>query len=143
MRNDVNEPRAGVHLRSVNLNLLPVLEALLSSRSVTQAAEKLHMSQSAVSDALSRLRTQFRDELLVRSGREMFLTPLAQDLLAPLGETLARVEALVEAPTFWPRDLEREFIVATADPVTMAFGAPLCAALQREAPLATVHFVVV
>jgi len=141
MSDDVTDPRAGVHLRSVNLNLLPILEALLSSRSVTQAASRLHMSQSAVSDALSRLRVQFKDELLVRSGREMFLTPLAQELLAPLGETLSRVEALVEAPTFRSQDLEREFVVATADPVTMTFGAPLCLTLEREAPLASVHFV--
>lgn len=133
--------RPGVHLRSVNLNLLPVLDALLSSRSVTQAARKLHMSQSAVSDALARLRVQFRDELLVRSGREMTLTPLARELLEPLSETLARIETLVESPTFTPDELDREFIVATADPVTMTIGGPLCRRLQREAPGASVRFV--
>lgn len=135
------DPRPGVHLRSVNLNLLPILEALLASRSVTRSAEKLHMSQSAVSDALARLRAQFADELLVRSGREMFLTPLAQDLLAPLGEILSRVETLVETPTFTPGNLAREFVIATADPVIMTIGAPLCVTLQREAPLASVRFV--
>jgi len=137
----MSENRSGVHLRSVNLNLLPVLNALLSSRSVTQAAGKLHMSQSAVSDALARLRIQFRDELLVRSGREMTLTPLAQDLLGPLGEALARLETLVETPEFTPSALDREFVVATADPVTMTIGAPICRRLQQEAPGASVRFV--
>lgn len=135
------EPRPAVHLRSVNLNLLPVLDALLSSRSVTQASRKLHMSQSAVSDALARLRVQFRDELLVRSGREMLLTPLARELLEPLGETLAGIAALVEAPAFVPAELDREFVVATADPVTMTIGGPLCRRLQAQAPGASVRFV--
>ncbi len=137
----MSDSRPSVHLRSVNLNLLPVLEALLFSRSVTQAAAKLHMSQSAVSDALARLRAQFRDELLVRSGREMFLTPLAQNLLAPLGEILTGVEALVDTPAFVADALDREFVVSTADPTTMTIGGPLCRRLQAEAPRASLRFV--
>jgi len=141
MNEVVTDNRPSVHLRSVNLNLLPILEALLASRSVTQAATTLHMSQSAVSDALARLRHQFRDELLVRGGREMLLTPLARELLEPLGEILARVESLVETPAFEPGELDREFIVATADPVTMTIGGPLCQCLQAEAPHASIRFI--
>jgi DNA-binding transcriptional LysR family regulator len=138
---DMTGPRASVHLRSVNLNLLPILEAILSSRSVTAAATKLHMSQSAASDALARLRVQFRDDLLVRKRREWVLTPLARELLAPLQETLAGVEVLVGRRTFAPADLEREFVVATADPVVMALGAGIFECLHAEAPRASVRFV--
>lgn len=133
--------RASVHLRSINLNLLPILEALLSSRSVTAAAVKLHMSQSAVSDGLARLRVQFRDDLLVRKRREMVLTPLARELQAPLQEILAGVEGLIERRTFVPTALEREFVVATADPVVLALGAGLFRALHEQAPGASVRFV--
>jgi DNA-binding transcriptional LysR family regulator len=130
-----------VHLRSVNLNLLPILEALLSSRSVTAASLKLHMSQSAVSDGLARLRAQFRDDLLVRKRRELVLTPLAQELLAPLQEILTGVEQLVSRRTFEPAELEREFVIATADPVVLVLAAELLRALQAQAPGASVRFV--
>lgn len=130
-----------VHLRSVNLNLLPILGALLATRSVTAAAAKLHMSQSAVSDALARLRLQFRDELLVRSGRTMRLTPLARDLAQPLHEILARIEDVVESRAVAPAELEREFVVATADPVVFALGAGVYRLLREQAPRASVRFV--
>ena len=132
---------ASVHLRSVNLNLLPILEALLASRSVTAAAANLHMSQSAVSDGLARLRVQFRDDLLVRKRREMVLTPLARELLAPLQEILAGVEALMGRRTFVPAELEREFIVATADPVVMTLAAALYRELRAHAPDVSIRFV--
>jgi DNA-binding transcriptional LysR family regulator len=133
--------RLGARLRSVNLNLLPILEALLANRSVTGAAARLHMSQSAVSDALARLRHQFRDELLVHRGRGMTLTPLAQQLLPPLQEIVGRIDTLVTARPFAPGDLEREFVVATADPVIMAIGAGLMRHLREYAPRASVRFV--
>lgn len=136
----MSSARLANRLRSVNLNLLPILEALLATRSVTGAAARLHMSQSAVSDALARLRHQFRDELLVRRGRSMSLTPLAQQLLAPLQEIVGRIDALVTARAFHPGDLEREFVIATADPVIMTIGGGLMRHLQETAPRASVRF---
>ena len=133
--------RPKVHLRSVNLNLLPILEALLSTRSVTAAGEKLHMSQSAVSDGLARLRVQFHDDLLVRKNREMVLTPLARDLIAPLNDVLAGVETLVGQRSFVPAELEREFVVATADPVVMALAAGVYREIHAQAPGVSVRFV--
>lgn len=133
--------RTNVHLRSVNLNLLPILDALLSCRSVTAAGAKLHMSQSAVSDALAKLRVQFRDDLLVRRKREMVLTPLARDLVAPLHELLAGVETLVGHRSIVPAELEREFIIATADPVVMALAAGVFRKIQPLAPQVSVRFV--
>ncbi|MBX3705315.1 MAG: LysR family transcriptional regulator [Pseudomonadales bacterium] len=135
------ERSGGTHLRSVNLNLLPVLEAVLSSRSVTASATKLHMSQSAVSDALARLRAQFGDELLIRSGRQMLLTPLAEQILPAVQEIIGRIDVLVTARRFSPADLDREFVIATADPVVMAFGSGLFHRMQTQAPRSSVRFV--
>lgn len=79
-------------LTQVDLNLLVALDALLTERSVTRAAERLSLSQPAVSGTLARLRSLFEDELLVRDGRAMRPTPFAESLEAPLREALARVE---------------------------------------------------
>src|SRR5689334_3166810 len=62
--------RKGVNLGRVDLNLLVALEALLDEANVTRAAERVHLSQPAMSDALQRLRRLFGDELLVRVGRQ-------------------------------------------------------------------------
>ncbi len=128
-------------LRSVNLNLLPILASLLATRSVSNSAERLNMSQSAVSDALARLRFQFRDELLVRSGRELRVTPFAEELIAPVNHIVERIEDLVERPPLDLASLEREFVIATADPVVLQLGASIFRFLQEQAPNCSVRFV--
>jgi len=69
----MHEPK----LSAIDMNLLVVLEALLSERHVTRAAARVGLSQSATSHALGRLRELYRDPLLVRSGGQMTLTPRA------------------------------------------------------------------
>ena len=66
-----------LNLRSVDLNLLPVFEAAYEERSLSRAAERLAMTQSAVSHALTRLRALFKDELFVRQARGVLPTPAA------------------------------------------------------------------
>lgn len=75
-------------IRNIDLNLLPVLDALLRHRSVTLAARELDMSQSAVSTALGRLRETLGDQLLVRTGRGMLPTPRASRLAEPVASIL-------------------------------------------------------
>ena len=67
-----------MHFRGLDLNLLVALDALLSEASVSAAGRKLHLSQSAMSGALARLREHFRDPLLVQVGRRMQPTPHAR-----------------------------------------------------------------
>src|SRR5437763_1783560 len=67
-------------MSALDLNLLLVLDAVLESRSVTQAARRLHLSQSAVSNALARTRSMLGDPLLVRDGRGLVPTPRAREL---------------------------------------------------------------
>jgi DNA-binding transcriptional LysR family regulator len=132
---------SNLNFRSVDLNLLPVLRELLRTRNVTRAAENLNMSQSAVSEALRRLRFQFDDQVLVRVGREMAPTHFAQSLLAPVEAALEDLEQLLAPQRFDPRELHREFVIATADIVVLALGSGLVDRLERQAPRVTVQFV--
>ena len=128
-------------LRNINLNLMPILLALLHHRSVTRAAEALNMSQSAVSEALGNLRHVFNDELLVRSGRQMLLTDLAEALTPQVEEAVASFQKLLDTPDFEPGTLNRQFVIATADSVMMTIGPALTARLMKTAPNASLQFV--
>ena len=78
-----------MNILSADLNLLVALDALLQERNVTRAGARIGVSQSAMSSALSRLRRQFDDELLIRVGTRYELTPLAQVLTGRVAEVLA------------------------------------------------------
>jgi DNA-binding transcriptional LysR family regulator len=82
-------------LRGVDANLLLALHALIEERNLTHAGERMTMSQPAMSGALTRLRKQFDDELLVRAGRGFELTPLAEDLRPVVAEAVEAAEALL------------------------------------------------
>ena len=84
-----------VNLGRIDLNLLVHLDALLKERSVTRAAARVGIGQSAMSHNLARLRELFGDELLTRGSEGMRLTPRAVALLEPSRTMLAQVEALV------------------------------------------------
>jgi DNA-binding transcriptional LysR family regulator len=117
----------------IDLNLLAVLGALLEHRNVTRAGETLSLSQSTMSGALARLRQHFGDELLVRSGREYQLTPLATRLLPVVREALGRVErTLSVADGFDPEISLRRFSIATSGQSILA----LSGLLQRVHELA-------
>ncbi len=83
-----------VQFRNVDLNLLIPLKALLHERNVTRAAERIHLSQSAMSRALDRLRSELGDELLVRVGRNYELTPRGSELLDELAQVMPRLARL-------------------------------------------------
>src|SRR5579884_324099 len=78
----------------LDLNLLVALDALFTEKSVSRAGERLHLSQSATSGALSRLRDAFHDPLLVQVGRRMALTPVAEGLIEPVREFLIQAESI-------------------------------------------------
>lgn len=118
-----------------DLNLLRVLDMLLTERSVTRAAENLHVTQQAMSGSLRRLRDYFDDPLLVRIGRDMELTPLAQGLVTPVREALLTVEsALNYRPRFDPKTTARTFRIAISDYGSFVIMPPLLRLLAREAP---------
>jgi len=127
-------------LRAVNLNLIPVLRALLRYQSISDAAEAVHLSQPTVSVALARLRETLGDPLLVRVGRKMELTQRARDLIKPVEDACDALEAVLMAPEFNPSLAVRTFSIATSDHMSALLGPPLIAALARQSPRITVHF---
>lgn len=121
-------------LRRIDLNLLVVLDALLSEQHVTRAAERLHLSQPAVSHALARLRDLLGDPLLVRAGSTLVPTARALELVAPLAEALAQVQSLLAPNTFDPATARRTFRVAMSDYGAAIILPGLIRTLRREAP---------
>ena len=98
-------------LRNIDLNLLIVLDVLLQERSVTTAAKKLGRTQSAVSHALSRLRTTFDDKLLVRVGGNMEPTPRAKNLQQDLQRLLSSLRRFMDdTDEFSPKESTRTFV---------------------------------
>ncbi|MCA9621534.1 MAG: LysR family transcriptional regulator [Myxococcales bacterium] len=122
-------------LRQLNVNALVSLDLLLQERSVTRAAAKHGVSQSAMSQTLRRLREMFGDELLVRSGARLELTPLAERLRDPLHTHLDNLERLVsEAPSFDPARATREMSLALTDYTVTLLASELFDRVGREAP---------
>jgi LysR family nod box-dependent transcriptional activator len=100
----------------LDLNLLVALDHLMHLRSVSGAAERMNMTQSAMSNALFRLREYFKDELLVKIGRRMELTPRAESLKDAVRDVLVRVEWTIAATSqFDPARSERQFNVLVSD----------------------------
>lgn len=127
-------------LRRHNLNLLPILRELLTTRSVSRTAERVGLSQSAVSAALARLRRIFDDELLVMVGRKMELTERGALLIEQTERAHREIEALLAPQRFDPGSQTRRFVVATADYVTLLLAPKLTRLLAGQAPRASVHF---
>lgn len=124
-----------VHLRSLDLNLLVALDALIAERNVTRAANQLGLSQPAVSHALARLRKSLGDPLLVRSPQGMDLTPRAQALAAPLARALGDLAAAIQSPApFDPARATRLFRIATDDYLERLLLPKLLPRLWREGP---------
>ncbi|MEM6928187.1 MAG: LysR family transcriptional regulator [Myxococcota bacterium] len=118
----------GVQLRQIDLNLLIVLEVLLRERSVTRTAERLHLTPSAVSHALRRLRESFGDELLIRDGRRMSPTARAEGLAESVPRALRQLEQALAGPEpFAPEVSTRTFRLAAPD-----FIAPLVPHLLED-----------
>jgi DNA-binding transcriptional LysR family regulator len=122
-------------LTRFDLNLLVVLEALWAERHVGRAAERLHLSQSATSHALTRLRTAFGDQLFIRNPRGIEPTPLAIELMPQVAAVLESVR-LVASPRgpFDPGRLQTVFSVAATDHAILTVIAPALARIQAAAP---------
>lgn len=122
------------HLENFDLNLLKSLLVLLEERNVTRAGERLHLSQSAVSAVLARLRRDLNDPLLVRSGRSLLLTPYAEAMQGPLVELLSMAGRLVEAKErFDPGSEDRTFRLMASDYVALVEFPKFTAYLRQHA----------
>lgn len=126
-----------IHLMNISgldLNLLPILAALLEERHVTRAAQRVGLSQPAMSNALNRLRKLLEDPLLVRGKGGMMLTPKAEEMKKPLEEALAQVEAVLAPGTFDPLTWKGVVALGCNDHSELVHVPKLCRVLAERAP---------
>ncbi len=127
-------------IRSINLNLIPILQALLKEESVAKAASQVGLSQPAMSGALARLRILLDDPILVRVGRSMRLTPRALRLRRQLEHLCVHIELLFVPEEFDPLTAEHSFVIAAPDYIAFLLSGVLVTRLRKEAPGIRIRF---
>ncbi|MEO1291212.1 MAG: LysR family transcriptional regulator [Pseudomonadota bacterium] len=125
-----------MNISGLDLNLLRVFDAVYRDRNATKAARRIGLSQPAVSNALSRLRTQLNDQLFQRAPEGLRPTPRADALAGPIRAALALLEEAIEGPEFLPAQTRRIFRIAAVDYATTSFLPHVAARVASEAPKA-------
>jgi LysR family transcriptional regulator, nod-box dependent transcriptional activator len=124
-----------MRFNQLDLNLLVALDALLTERNITAAGIRLHLTQSAMSSGLARLRDYFDDELLVQVGRKMVPTPLGESLAGPVREILIDIQATIAAkPAFDPSTSNRRFVLMMSDYVASILMTSVARRVAELAP---------
>jgi DNA-binding transcriptional LysR family regulator len=123
-----------LNLASVDLNLLPALEALLRRRHVTRAAEDIGLSQPAMSHVLARLRGVLGDDLLVRGPSGLALTSRAEEIAPRVAAVLNAARGIYRPPPFEVSKVRRALHVAASDLHSILFVPDLMDRIRREAP---------
>jgi LysR family transcriptional regulator, nod-box dependent transcriptional activator len=127
--------------RRLDLNLLVALDVLLTEKSVTRAAAKLHVTQPAMSGSLARLRDYFGDPLIVQVGRQMELTPLAEALAGSVHDIMLRIDAAIATePEFDPASSKRHYTIGASDYVIQVLMFDLIRSIAAQAPGLTFEF---
>ncbi len=129
------EPVHHFNLAGVDLNLLVVFDALMSEQHVTRAAQKIGLSQPATSNALSRLRNLFKDELFVKTSRGVTATPKAIALAEPIRQALVQIQgAIASLVEFEPATSDRIFRLGMDDYTEAIFLPGLLQQIEQVAP---------
>jgi DNA-binding transcriptional LysR family regulator len=124
-----------MQLSQIDLNLFTVFDAIYSEGGITPASKRLHLSQSAVSHALARLRELLNDPLFERHGNEMIPTPRARELAQTIGQSLVSLENVLHRATeFNPGTTQRNFTIAMRAAHEATFLPAMMAMLTRDAP---------
>jgi DNA-binding transcriptional LysR family regulator len=124
-----------IELSAIDLNLLVAFEALFAERSVTLAAQRLHLGQPAVSAALGRLRMMFEDELFIRMGREMQPTSKAIEIASGIFAALNQIRQTLEASqVFDPGASSRRFAIGSPDYTSYVMMPSLLKFCRQNAP---------
>jgi DNA-binding transcriptional LysR family regulator len=128
-------------LSQLDLNLLVVLETVLAERSVARAARRLHVTPSAISNSLARLRQALGDPLVTRSGRGIVPTPRAATLVPALGRALRDIHHAIYGQVFDPDSATGQFTLAMADAAQIVQAPKLAADFARAMPRAKLRVV--
>ena len=129
----------GVQLDTADLNLLKALEILLDERHLTRAALRAHLSQSAMSRTLGRLRTTFDDELLVRTSHGYELTPRARAIQRDLAFVMPRLRSIMRGSEFAPATSTDVVRAHLTDYATGVLGTHLFPRVFQQAPGISLH----
>lgn len=130
-------------LVKADLNLLVTLYAILDERSVSRAAEKLYVTQSAVSRSLSKMREIFDDPLFTRTGHQLVPTPFLEDMAPLLYKTLHNANSILQPTTFDPLSWHGTIKMGISEVIDMMLMPKLLNYLQKNAPginIETTHF---
>lgn len=122
------------NFRTLDLNLLRVFDQVMAERNLTRAAQKLNMTQPAVSNALARLRDALGDRLVTRSGYGVEPTPRAQALWPSVSDALRQLEASLMPGDFDPAVANQSFTLAMADATAAELMPGIVKIIQRDAP---------
>jgi LysR family transcriptional regulator, nod-box dependent transcriptional activator len=124
-----------MRLDNFDLNLLVAFDVLIEERSVTRAARRLNLTQSAMSASLKRLREAMQDEILVQHGKRMIPTAHAMRLAPEITAAILGLRSLISAGTaFDPATSHRRFKIEASDYITTVLIVPLLEVIEREAP---------
>lgn len=124
-----------MHISRIDLNLLVVLNTIHAEGGITKAAEKLHLTQPAISHALARLRELFNDPLFERQGHKMVPTALTKRMIDPLRDSLQSLGSLLnDTESFDPLTSPKRFVIGLRDSIESALIPPLMQTLAHEAP---------
>eukprot|EP01035_Chromulina_nebulosa_P021199 gene21199-27462_t len=124
-----------MRFKNLDLNLLVAFDTLIRLRNVSRAADEMFITQSAMSNALNRLREYFDDPLLIQVGRRLELSPLAASLELPLRDIIVRIEAAVlSTPSFVPAESNRTISLVVSDYTLQTIGPPFVARVAASAP---------
>ena len=128
-------------IASIDLNLMLVFHTVLAERSVARAADRLHVTPSAVSNALARLRDLFGDPIVTRKGRGIVPTPRALELAPGIARAIAELEQVLLTEPFQAANCKRDFTVAMADLWQTIWAPRIAQAMQLSMPLAHLRVV--
>jgi LysR family transcriptional activator of mexEF-oprN operon len=123
-----------MNISKINLNLLIALDALLSEQHVTRAGEKIFITQSAMSSALTQCRELFKDPLLIRDGKNMKPTPRALALAPKIRQLLQEIEQTITPTTFDPKTATNTFRIGMSDYIEFVLLPKLLPLLNKQAP---------
>ncbi|UWU67820.1 LysR family transcriptional regulator [Bradyrhizobium sp. NC92] len=124
-----------MRFKGLDLNLLVVLDSLMTARNLTAAARSINLSQPAMSAAVARLRAYFGDELFTMRGRTLVPTPRAESLASPVRKALLDIQlSIIARDKFNPAESCRRFRISLSDCVTLIFFRQIVDRVARDAP---------
>lgn len=128
-------------MRSQDLNLLVIFDAIMTEVSITRAADRLNITQPAVSNAVGRMRAIWKDDLFIKDGRNIKPTLFAQNLWEQIKEPLQDIDDAINPRGFDPATSDRTFRVAATDLMVDLAWADLRLRLEKEAPNVSIQTV--